>query len=114
MDGKIGCIKRLREAFGLGLLEAKRIADGEYKFTDCVNVHGFRDDGMTMIRTEEYTALVRRANEPQARRVNLSDLEDYVDASIRARKAENAEHRASQNLERTRDALHMLRDRIVG
>lgn len=115
MDGKIAVIKRLREAFGLGLLEAKRIADGEYKFTDYVNVNTFADQGMSLVPRQRLIDLERIEREARPTyRITESDLEEYFDIRTRSAKLQRQADRVTDKLYMVRETHRLVRNRILG
>ncbi len=115
MIGKIACIKRLREAFGLELLEAKRIADGEYKFADYVNVETFSDNGSSLVPYEYLQALheIGRRQTTTAR-INERDLSEYYQARRNQERAVARERKAIHNSAVAENALNVVRERILG
>ena len=113
MTGKIAAIRRLREAFGLGLFEAKQIADGDRLLTQIIDVSQFDDADMALVHRAQYARLLERENAVRER-VGVYDLDAYYIARRRADMATRAERRAIQ---RSVDAQETLRDvtsRILG
>lgn len=115
MNGKLAVVKRLRAAFGLGLLEAKRIADGDWKLADYVNVETFSDDGMAMVPYDRLRALEAREHETAERERTVEyNLDEYYAARYQAEKALRAERRAIRKAAMADDVLRGVQSRIMG
>lgn len=115
MNGKIAVIKRLREAFGVGLLEAKRIADGEYKLPDVIDVPSFSDNGMTMMSFERVREL-ENAGREQMRivRATQDDLDMYYESRRQMEKLRKLHTSIGMRLDAAEDTNMMTRNRILG